>query len=117
MLLAWLTEPLVRGQAQPVLLTLVLLAVPVWLGCQTLAVYPAHRVDANLCNDLRLHLLAHLQRLPPDWFGRQGPDDVVHLMEQDVRALHQLIAHAPDGFSNLLVVSLVALFWLAWLHP
>ncbi|MHA5863161.1 ABC transporter ATP-binding protein, partial [Pseudomonas aeruginosa] len=71
-----------------------------------------HRVDADLCNDLRLRLLAHLQRLPLDWFGRQGPDGVARLVEQDVRALHQLIAHAPNDLSNLLVVPLVALLWL-----
>ncbi|HGN2682628.1 TPA: ABC transporter ATP-binding protein PchH, partial [Pseudomonas aeruginosa] len=117
MLLAWLVEPLARGQAQPALLALVLLAVLAWLGCQALAAHLAHRVDADLCNDLRLRLLAHLQRLPLDWFGRQGPDGVARLVEQDVRALHQLIAHAPNDLSNLLVVPLVALLWLAWLHP
>lgn len=117
MLLAWLAEPLARGQAQPALLALVLLAVLAWLGCQALAAHLAHRVDADLCNDLRLRLLAHLQRLPLDWFGRQGPDGVARLVEQDVRALHQLIAHAPNDLSNLLVVPLVALLWLAWLHP
>ncbi|MGU0740793.1 ABC transporter ATP-binding protein, partial [Pseudomonas aeruginosa] len=36
MLLAWLAEPLARGQAQPALLALVLLAVLAWLGCQAL---------------------------------------------------------------------------------
>lgn len=72
MLLAWLAEPLARGQAQPALLALVLLAVLAWLGCQALAAHLAHRVDADLCNDLRLRLLAHLQRLPLDWFGRQA---------------------------------------------
>ena len=72
---------------------------------------------SKICNDLRLRLLAHLQRLPLDWFGRQGPDGVARLVEQDVRALHQLIAHAPNDLSNLLVVPLVALLWLAWLHP
>ncbi|WP_074218078.1 ABC transporter ATP-binding protein PchH, partial [Pseudomonas aeruginosa] len=108
---------LARGQAQPALLALVLLAVLAWLGCQALAAHLAHRVDADLCNDLRLRLLAHLQRLPLDWFGRQGPDGVARLVEQDVRALHQLIAHAPNDLSNLLVVPLVALLWLAWLHP
>ncbi|HHZ8164866.1 TPA: ABC transporter ATP-binding protein PchH, partial [Pseudomonas aeruginosa] len=113
MLLAWLVEPLARGQAQPALLALVLLAVLAWLGCQALAAHLAHRVDADLCNDLRLRLLAHLQRLPLDWFGRQGPDGVARLVEQDVRALHQLIAHAPNDLSNLLVVPLVALLWLA----
>ncbi|MCO3335562.1 ABC transporter ATP-binding protein [Pseudomonas aeruginosa] len=117
MLLAWLAEPLARGQAQPALLALVLLAVLAWLGCQALAAHLAHRVDADLCNDLRLRLLAHLQRLPLDWFGRQGPDGVARLVEQDVRALHQLIAHAPNDLSNMLVVPLVALLWLAWLHP
>ncbi|WP_353980201.1 ABC transporter ATP-binding protein [Salinicola endophyticus] len=117
MLLAWLAEPLAQGQVQAPLLALLLLAVLTWLVSQALAAHQAHRVDADLCNDLRLRLLSHLQRLPLDWFGRQGQDAVARLLEQDVRALHQLIAHAPNDLSNLLVVPLAAMLWLAWLQP
>lgn len=117
MLLAWLAEPLAQGVVNPTLLTLVLLAILAWLVCQALAAHLAHQVDADTCNDLRMRLLEHLQRLPLDWFGRQGQDGVARLVEQDVRALHQLIAHAPNDLSNLLVVPLAALLWLAWLQP
>lgn len=116
-LLAGLADSLVKGAASPVLLALVPLAILIWLVCQALAAHLAHEVDADVCNDLRLRLLAHLQRLPLDWFSRQGQDGVARLVEQDVRALHQLIAHAPNDVSNLLVVPLAALLWLAWLQP
>lgn len=109
MLLAWLVEPLARGQVQPVLLALVPLVVLAWLGCRALAAHLVHRVDVGLCNDLRLRLLAYLQRLPLDWFGRQGPNGVARLVEQDVQTLHQLIAHAPNDLSNLLMTPFVAL--------
>lgn len=116
-LLAGLADSLVKGAANPVLLALVPLAILVWLVCQALATHLAHEVDADVCNDLRLRLLAHLQRLPLDWFSRQGQDGVARLVGQDVRALHQLIAHAPNDVSKLLVVPLAAMLWLAWLQP
>lgn len=89
----------------------------VWLISQALAVHLAHGVDADLCGDLRQRLLAHLGRVPLDWFSRQGQDGVARLADQDVRALHQLVAHAPTDLSNLIVVPLVALLYLAWLQP
>ncbi|WIX32328.1 ABC transporter ATP-binding protein [Salinicola sp. JS01] len=117
MLLAWLAEPLAQGRAPSALLALVLLALLVWLSCQALAAHLAHQVDADLCHDLRWRLLSHLQRLPLAWFVHRGQDGVARRVEQDVRALHQLIAHAPNDLSNLLVVPLAAMLWLAWLQP
>lgn len=87
-----------------------------WLLGQTLALYLTHRVDAGLCHQLRLKLATKLQRLPLNWFVHQGEDGVARYVEQDVRALHQLIAHAPTDLVNLLVVPLVALGYLLTLN-
>lgn len=88
----------------------------VWLLGQTLALYLTHRVDAGLCHQLRLKLAAKLQRLPLNWFVHQGEDGVARYVEQDVRALHQLIAHAPTDLVNLLIIPLVAFGYLCTLN-
>lgn len=88
----------------------------VWLLGQTLALYLTHRVDASLCHQLRLKLAAKLQRLPLNWFVHQGEDGVARYVEQDVRALHQLIAHAPTDLVNLLIIPLVAFGYLCTLN-
>ncbi|MGP9652841.1 ABC transporter ATP-binding protein [Halomonas sp. AOP35-4E-18] len=120
-LLAWWAETLVKaGSATPLdgwVLMLVVVAMALWLFSQALAAHLAHRVDADLCSNLRQQLLVHLRCLPLDWFARQGQDGVARLAEQDVRALHQLVAHAPNDLSNLLVVPWAALLCLAWLQP
>lgn len=84
----------------------------VWLFGQTLALYLTHSVDAGFCHQLRLALAEKLQRLPLNWFVHQGQDGVARYVEQDVRALHQLIAHAPTDLVNLLIVPLVAFGYL-----
>ncbi len=100
-------------------LWVVLTSVALWLACHAWAAHIAHQVDADACTDVRRHLLNHLQQLPLYWFSRQGPDGVARLVEQDVRALHQLIAHAPNDLSNLLIVPWAALLclgaWQPWL--
>jgi ATP-binding cassette subfamily C protein len=98
-------------------LGLVAATLVVWLVSQAVAAHVAHGVDADLCGDLRRRLLAHLGRVPLDWFSHQGQDGVARLADQDVRALHQLVAHAPNDLSNLVVVPVAALLCLAWLQP
>lgn len=88
----------------------------VWLLGQTLALYLTHRVDASLCHQLRLKLATKLQRLSLNWFVHQGEDGVARYVEQDVRALHQLIAHAPTDLVNLLIIPLVAFGYLCTLN-
>lgn len=88
-----------------------------WLGGQTLALHLTHRVDADLCDRLRARLADHLQRLPLNWFARTGSDRIARYVDQDVRALHQLVAHAPADITQLIVVPGAALACLLYLNP
>ncbi|VWB10015.1 multidrug ABC transporter permease [Burkholderia lata] len=88
-----------------------------WLGGQTVALHLTHRVDADLADRLRRRLADHLQRLPLGWFARAGSDRVARHVDQDVRALHQLVAHAPADVTQLIVVPGAALACLLYLNP
>lgn len=85
-----------------------------WLCGQTLALHLTHQVDADLCDRLRMRLAEHLKRLPLGWFARLGPDGVTRYAEQDVRALHQLVGHAPTDLVNLLLIPLATFAYLLW---
>ncbi|HHT9047208.1 TPA: ATP-binding cassette domain-containing protein, partial [Burkholderia cenocepacia] len=88
-----------------------------WLAGQTVALHLTHRVDADLGDRLRKRLADHLQRLPLGWFARAGSDRVARHVDQDVRALHQLVAHAPADLTQLVVVPWAALACLLYLNP
>ncbi|HFT8005847.1 TPA: ABC transporter ATP-binding protein [Burkholderia cenocepacia] len=88
-----------------------------WLAGQTVALHLMHRVDADLGDRLRKRLADHLQRLPLGWFARAGSDRVARHVDQDVRALHQLVAHAPADLTQLVVVPCAALACLLYLNP
>lgn len=119
-LVPWIVLGHIAAEAQPAAelsgLWPIALSGLVWLLGQTLALYLTHRVDASLCHQLRLKLAAKLQRLPLNWFVHQGEDGVARYVEQDVRALHQLIAHAPTDLVNLLIIPLVAFGYLCTLN-
>ncbi|MGE7955561.1 ABC transporter ATP-binding protein [Pseudomonas sp. NPDC089530] len=104
--------PLAPGVSAWVLLAVV--GSTLWLCGQTLALHLTHEVDANLCNGLRVRLAEHLQRLPMGWFARLGSEGVTRYAEQDVRALHQLVGHAPTDLVNLLLIPLATLAYLLW---
>ena len=91
---------------------LAVLGSAVWLCSQTLALHLTHGVDADLCDRLRVRLAEHLQRLPLGWFARLGPEGVTRYAEQDVRALHQLVGHAPTDLVNLLLIPVATLAYL-----
>lgn len=93
---------------------LAVVASAVWLCGQTLALHLTHQVDADLCDRLRVRLAEHLQRLPLGWFARLGPEGVTRYAEQDVRALHQLVGHAPTDLVNLLLIPLATFGYLLW---
>lgn len=93
---------------------LAVVASAVWLCGQTLALHLTHQVDADLCDRLRVRLAEHLQRLPLGWFARLGPEGVTRYAEQDVRALHQLVGHAPTDLVNLLLIPLATFAYLLW---
>ena len=104
--------PLAPGALNWVVLTVI--GVALWLGGQALALHLTHGVDADLCDRLRVRLADHLQRLPLGWFSRLGADGVSRHAEQDVRALHQLIGHAPTDLVNLLIIPLTVFAYLLY---
>ena len=103
-----------QGMEEPFL---VIACVAAWLLSQSVATHWTHRIDVDVCHDLRQRLVMHLGRLPLDWFSRAGPDGVARLVGQDIRALHQFIAHTPLDVSNLFVVPLMVALWLMWREP
>ena len=80
----------------------------IWLVGQTLALYLTHQTDNRLCYHLRLKLLNKLGKFPLNHFTQHGKDGVQQVIERDVRALHQLTAHAPADIVQLIVVPITA---------
>lgn len=80
----------------------------IWLIGQTLALYLTHQTDNRLCYHLRLKLLNKLSKLPLNYFIQQGKNGIQQVIDRDVRALHQLTAHAPADIAQLIVVPITA---------
>ena len=77
----------------------------------------SHFADAELQLSLRRRIVRHLQRLPLGWFDRRTSGTARKLVENDVVALHQLVAHAIHDVVTAVTVpavSLVYLFVVQW---
>lgn len=98
-------------------LLIIVLVMLLGVICQTLSAYFTHQMDVMVCFQLRRQLLDHLQKLPLGWFSARGSQGVSHLVERDVGALHQLIAHAPVDVTHLLVLPSLTSLYLLWLNP
>ena len=86
-------------------------------GAAFLSGLVSHLADAELQLSLRQRIIRHLQRLPLGWFDRRTSGTVRKLVENDVVALHQLVAHAIQDVLTAVtvpVVSLVYLFTVQW---
>ncbi|MGC3955514.1 MAG: ABC transporter ATP-binding protein [Propionicimonas sp.] len=76
-----------------------------------------HFADAELQYSLRQRIVRHLQRLPLGWFDRRSSGTVRKLVENDVVALHQLVAHSIQDVLTAItvpVLSLIYLFFVQW---
>ncbi|MDR0366621.1 MAG: ABC transporter ATP-binding protein/permease [Bifidobacteriaceae bacterium] len=76
-----------------------------------------HLADADLQLDIRQRMVAHLRRLPLGWFDARSSGEVKKAAQNDVAALHQLVAHAISEFTTAATVPVVAaayLFWVDW---
>jgi len=71
-----------------------------------------HLADAELQLSLRQRIIRHLQRLPLGWFDQRSSGTVRKLVENDVVALHQLVAHAIQDVITAITVPLVSLVYL-----
>lgn len=84
----------------------------IWLAAQTLAFHLTHITDVRFSYRLRLQLAEKMRNLPLNWFVQQGRSGVDQYVQQDISALHQLVAHAPADIVRLILVPLPAVLLL-----
>jgi ATP-binding cassette subfamily B protein len=72
----------------------------------------SHFADAELQLSLRQRIIRHLQRLPLGWFDSRASGTVRKMVENDVNALHQLVAHAIQDVITAVAVPVIALVYL-----
>ncbi|MBF6171467.1 ABC transporter ATP-binding protein [Nocardia blacklockiae] len=76
------------------------------------ALVGTHLLDAKFQLTLRQLLAAKLTRVPLGWFTDRSSGEVKKFLQDDVEALHYLIAHARLDFVGAVTVQLVALIYL-----
>ncbi|WP_327112496.1 ABC transporter ATP-binding protein/permease [Nocardia sp. NBC_01730] len=79
---------------------------------QALALTWSHLVDSGYQLTVRRLLAAKLTRVPLGWFGERSSGEVKKYLQDDVEALHYLVAHARLEFVGALIVPLVTLGYL-----
>lgn len=92
-------------------------ALVVSVGAAFLSGLVSHLADAELQVSLRKRIIRHLQELPLGWFGQRNSGSVRKLVESDVSALHQLVAHSIQDILTAItvpVISLIYLFMVQW---
>ncbi|APB01633.1 ABC transporter ATP-binding protein [Nocardia seriolae] len=80
---------------------------------QATALTWSHAVDARYQLSLRRLLADKLTRVPLGWFGARSSSEVKKYLQDDVEALHYLVAHARLDFIGSVTVPLVTLVYLA----
>lgn len=99
------------------IVTVAVVALFVSFGAAFASGMVGHLADAELQLSLRKRIVRHLQRLPLGWFDQRTSGTVRKLVENDVVALHQLVAHAIGDVVTAVTVpavSLVYLFVVQW---
>ncbi|WP_067571144.1 ABC transporter ATP-binding protein [Nocardia acidivorans] len=79
---------------------------------QAVALTWSHLVDAGFQLTLRRLLADKLTRVPLGWFGDRTSAEVKKYLQDDVEALHYLVAHARLDFIGSVTVPLVTLVYL-----
>ncbi|MFC9892490.1 ABC transporter ATP-binding protein [Nocardia sp. NPDC127579] len=79
---------------------------------QAAALTWSHLVDGSYQLSLRRLLAAKLTRVPLGWFDARNSGEVKRFLQDDVEALHYLVAHARLEFVGALVVPLFTLGYL-----
>ncbi|WP_331770928.1 ABC transporter ATP-binding protein/permease (plasmid) [Embleya sp. NBC_00888] len=86
-------------------------------ACAGVAYTITHYADADTGLLVRRRLAERLGRVPLGWFSARGSGRVKRLLQDDVHALHHLVAHALNDLVAALVTPLLAigyLFWVDW---
>jgi ATP-binding cassette subfamily B protein/ATP-binding cassette subfamily B protein IrtA len=81
------------------------------------ALFWSHLIDARHQMSLRVALVDKLARLPLGWFTARSSGEIKKHLQDDVAALHYLVAHAQLEIVAAItgpVVTLAYLFWVDW---
>ncbi|MGB4777919.1 ABC transporter ATP-binding protein [Microbacterium sp.] len=89
-----------------------IIALIVSFGAAFAAGAAGHFADGELQRSLRHRIVRHLQRLPLGWFDQRSSGAVRKLVENDVVALHQLVAHSIQDVVTAITVPLISLVYL-----
>lgn len=79
---------------------------------QAVAMTLSHLTDAGFQLSLRRALAEKLTRVPLGWFGTHSSGEVKRYLQDDVEALHYLVAHARLEFVSAVVIPVVTLVYL-----
>ncbi|MCI1747795.1 MAG: ABC transporter ATP-binding protein/permease [Acidipropionibacterium sp.] len=103
--------PVVAGRAW---LVAVLSAVSlvVTFAASSISTEISHLADDDLQLDLRSRIIEHLRRLPLGWFDSRSSGAVRKATENDVSALHQLVAHTINDVITAVTVPIISIAYL-----
>ncbi|MEM6440648.1 MAG: ABC transporter ATP-binding protein [Pseudomonadota bacterium] len=90
-------------------------ALAVRLACLMAAGAITHLADVDLQLDLRRRMAARLTEVPLGWFGARSAGLVKTALQDDVAALHQLVAHGCTNLIAAAVTPAAALIYLLWI--
>ncbi|WP_039795481.1 ABC transporter ATP-binding protein [Nocardia araoensis] len=94
------------------LLTIAVLVLVARALLQAAALTWTHLVDAGYQLAVRRALAAKLTRVPLGWFGERTSGEVKKYLQDDVEALHYLVAHARLEFVGALTIPLITFGYL-----
>ncbi len=104
-------EPVNSGRAWLIVLISAVALVVSFVAAGTSAGI-SHLADSDLQLDLRTRIVQHLRSLPLGWFDARSSGAVRKATENDVSALHQLVAHAIQDFITAVAVPLISIVYL-----
>ncbi|MCW5951309.1 MAG: ABC transporter ATP-binding protein [Propionibacteriaceae bacterium] len=84
---------------------------------QTTALVITHLADAGLGAGLRSRIVGHLRTIPLGWFGSHTSGRVKKAAQDDVGAMHHLVAHSTMDLTAAIVTpvaTMAYLFWVDW---
>ncbi|MFD0689169.1 ABC transporter ATP-binding protein [Actinomadura fibrosa] len=71
-----------------------------------------HRADLDLQLHVRRRVAARLSRVPLGWFGDNGPGRVKSALDDDVKDLHYLVAHAAIDLAVAVTAPVASVLYL-----
>jgi ATP-binding cassette subfamily B protein IrtA len=90
------------------------IALAVRVGGTLFALTLTHLADNDLQHRLRLRLAAHLGNVPLGWFTDANSGEVKKAVQDDVAAMHHLVAHSLTDRTAAIVTPVASLGYLLW---